>query len=137
LKAPVAILAVALALASCAHYIPPPTYRYPHDRMPAGILEGIMRAESEGYRWAIGDDGHSKGPYQINERWHAYYARKYGEYGPFNLVQARHVASLILRDNYRQLGVWDWSISAYRWGVAGFRRHGLDAAYLRKVKGKR
>lgn len=127
---------LALALASCTPCPPQPAHmgRYHETARPAWALDGIKMAESSGRDDAVGDDGKSKGGYQINETFHDYYADLYGEYDPFDPVQSRRVAMLILRDNYRQLGVWDWSIAAYRQGVTGVRKDGPTQWYIDRVR---
>jgi hypothetical protein len=123
---------------------------YP-SRVPAWPLDGIRMAESSGRADAVGDDGISIGAYQINERFHAERARKFGEYDPRREEDARRIAKAILYENYRRLlptvrridpDSWDTlrqdlAIAAYRQGVAGVRRTGPSGWYVDRVRGRR
>ena len=114
------------------------------------ILSGIMLAESGGNPLAIGDDGISIGAYQINERFHAERAEKWGEYDPRDPAQARRIASEIVRSNYEELlptlriidpSQWDdlrvtLAIASYRQGVAGVRENGPSMWYVNRVLGR-
>jgi hypothetical protein len=101
---------------------------------PSRILRAIARAESNESDEALGDDGVSVGRFQINERYHRERARLYGEYNPCIALEAARIAGGLYIDNLRELGTEDRAISAHRWGLSGERAHGLDQAYVSRVK---
>lgn len=101
--------------------------------VPARLLRAIAIVESSERDHAVGDDGISIGRYQLNERFHAERAQRWGEYDPRDPLAAGIIAARILEDNYRRLGTWELAIAAYRQGVRGVREHGATAWYIDRV----
>ena len=102
--------------------------------VPACLLRAIAIIESSERDNATGDDGISIGRYQLNERFHAERAERWGEYDPRDPLAAGIIAARILEDNYRRLGDWTLAIAAYRQGVAGVRRHGATMWYADRIR---
>lgn len=127
-----AALVLALMLACSVLYAKPPDL-YSGYATPANILRGIARVESDEQDKALGDDGLSRGRMQLNKRYDAERADKWGRFDPFIAADAIRIADCILMENLRLLGSWDAAITAYRWGVTGEKRHGIDRAYVDKV----
>lgn len=100
---------------------------------PVEILYGIAFAESTGNQFAIGDDGISKGRFQINEKFHAYYAALYGEYDPFCPLESAILTGRIYLDNLKALGNVEDAIAAHRQGRTGVRRSGRTQWYVDRV----
>lgn len=102
--------------------------------VPARLLRAIAIVESAERDNATGDDGISIGRYQLNERFHAERAERWGEYDPRDPLAAGIIAARILEDNYCQLGDWTLAICAYRQGVTGVRRHGATMWYAERIR---
>lgn len=100
---------------------------------PREILRGIAFAESSERDTVIGDDGRSMGRFQINEDFHTERAKKYGEYDPFDAMDAAIVAGRLYVDNLERLGSRGKAIAAHRQGVAGVRENGVCAWYVERV----
>lgn len=101
---------------------------------PADILRGIAITESNENDRAIGDDGISKGRMQINETFHNERAEKYGDYDPFNPLDAAIIAGYIFMENLSRLKDSDSAIAAHRQGIRGVRKNGPAAWYVKRVK---
>jgi len=142
--APVAV--VALVLSSSAPFVPAPSMlARSDDRLsiyelaealtgaPAGILHGIARAESDEDDAAVGDQGRSRGRFQINEDFRAERVRLYGEYDPHDPGQAAILAGRIYMANLARLGNEADAIAAHRQGVTGVRRNGASMWYVERV----
>jgi hypothetical protein len=132
-----ALLVLALAITAASAYAkPPPAMQaniYSGYATPANILRGIARVESDERDKALGDDGLSRGRMQLNKRYDAERAAKWGHFDPFVAVDSVRIADCILMENLKLLGSWDAAITAYRWGVMGEKRNGIDRAYVDKV----
>jgi len=64
---------------------------------PPAWLDRTMQLESSGNRWAVGDGGRSRGPYQIQRRiWQHYGGRKPWSTWAHNPGESRRVARIIL-----------------------------------------
>jgi hypothetical protein len=109
---------------------------------------GIAIAESRELDSAIGDDGWSIGRFQINEKFHEYYAWRYGEYDPRKPFDAARVSGMNYRDNIayfeRVEGVcdpntWrsrrkDMAIAAHNQGLIGVKKNGVGYKYVISVR---
>jgi hypothetical protein len=114
---------------------------------PSRILRGIARTESDEDDLARGDDGVSVGRFQLNERFHRERAARYGEYNPFDPLEAARIAGCLYVDNLRELSLashvadpdtWagrrrDFAIAAHRQGCRGVRRNGPCPRYVYRV----
>lgn len=100
---------------------------------PEYILRGIAFAESTFRADAIGDDGMSLGRFQINEKYHAYYAEQYGEYNPFCPLESAILTGRIFMDNLLALGSIEDAIAAHRQGRTGVRNNGRTQWYVDRV----
>ena len=64
---------------------------------PAEWLDRTMRLESSGNRWAVGDGGRSRGPYQIQRRpWEAFGGKRPWSNWAHDPAESRRVANRIL-----------------------------------------
>lgn len=102
---------------------------------PEYILRGIAFAESTFKIDAVGDDGMSLGRYQINEKYHDYYASLYGEYNPFCPLDSAILTGRIFMDNLLALGDIEDAIAAHRQGRTGVRNNGRTQWYVDRVLG--
>ena len=102
---------------------------------PEYILRGLAFAESTFRADAVGDDGMSLGRYQINEKFHDYYAEMYGEYNPFCPLESAILTGLIFMDNLLALGNIEDAIAAHRQGRTGVRNNGRTQWYVDRVLG--
>lgn len=102
---------------------------------PEYILRGIAFAESTFRADAIGDDGMSIGRYQINDKYHEYYAEQYGEYNPFCPLESAILTGRIFMDNLLALGSIEDAIAAHRQGRTGVRNNGRTQWYVDRVLG--
>lgn len=102
---------------------------------PEYILRGIAFAESTFRADAVGDDGMSLGRYQINEKYHEYYAEQYGEYNPFCPLESAILTGRIFMDNLLALGNIEDAIAAHRQGRTGVRNNGRTQWYVDRVLG--
>jgi len=66
--------------------------------------------------------------------YHAERASKWGEYDPENRLQAAIIAGRIIMENLHRSKSIDVSVSAYRRGMSGTRKNGIDREYVDKVK---
>lgn len=80
------------------------------------ILRGIAIVESGENDRAVGDDGISVGRMQINERYHAERAAKWGEYDPRDADDAIRIASCIIQENMTHFGDERLAVNAYNAG---------------------
>lgn len=115
---------------------------------PAWILRGIVETESSLNCRAVGDDGISQGPAQLNRRYYAERARWWGAYDPFDLEDSLRVTDALFQANLRALAwnegcidpsTWearriDMAIAAHRQGLRGAIEHGMDYWYVERVK---
>jgi len=104
---------------------------------PAEILHGIACAESNEDDGAIGDQGRSRGRFQINEDFREERVRLYGEYDPHDPGQAAILAGRIYMDNLARLGNEADAIAAHRQGATGVKRNGATLWYVERVRGNR
>ena len=135
---------VALVLSSSVPFVQPER-RHFDDRMtvyevaevltgaPADILHGIACAESDENDAAIGDQGRSRGRFQINEDFRAERVRLYGEYDPHDATEAAILAGRIYMANLARLGNETDAIAAHRQGVNGVKRNGATMWYVERV----
>ena len=135
---------VALVLSSSAPFVQPER-RHFDDRMtvydvaevltgaPADILHGIACAESNENDAAIGDQGRSRGRFQINEDFREERVRLYGEYDPHDAGDAAILAGRIYMANLARLGNEIYAIAAHRQGAGGVRRNGATLWYVERV----
>lgn len=100
---------------------------------PANILKAVAIIESNEYDNAIGDGGNSKGRMQLNEKYHAERANKYGEYNPFNSQQAVIIAGFIFMEHCNKFNNVNKAIAAYRQGVHGVKSNGPTTWYVNRV----
>ena len=100
---------------------------------PAWILYGIASAESDFTANAIGDGGKSLGMFQINETFRDIRVAKYGEYNPFNPIDAAIIAGFIMMENIAEFGDYHQAICAYRQGITGVLENGAMTWYSEKV----
>lgn len=131
-----AVLLLALALAPLSAERLPTVYEVATlgTIVPARLLRAVAIVESSERDYATGDDGISIGRYQLNERYHAERAQRWGEYDPRDPLQAGLIAARILEDNYRRLKDWTLAIAAYRQGIAGVRRNGATMWYVERIR---
>ena len=101
---------------------------------PGSLLQAIALVESGERDDAIGPDGLDHGRFQLRALYHAERAAKWGNFDPFDPVQAARIAALILEESYRALGSWPLAISAYNRGIAGTKKRGIASNYLKKVR---
>jgi len=139
-----AVAFMALSLSSSAPFVQPER-RHFDDRMtvyevaevltgaPADILKGIACAESDENDAAIGDQGRSRGRFQINEDFRAERVRLYGEYDPHDATEAAILAGKIYMANLARLGNETDAIAAHRQGVNGVKRNGATMWYVERV----
>lgn len=105
--------------------------------VPADLLRAIASAESDERDDAVGDGGLSRSRFQLYEKYHAYRAARYGEYDVNDPAQAGRIAALYIQETMRAFpGDEAMQITAYRWGIAGARRHGVDEWYVARVRGR-
>ena len=102
---------------------------------PERILRGIAFAESSYNPDAIGDDGISVGLCQINEKYHAERAAKYGEYNPFDPLDSLVITGLLYMDNLRELKDQRLAVTAHKMGLTGARRGEVSWYVDRVLKG--
>jgi len=100
---------------------------------PSFILYGIASAESDFTANAIGDGGKSLGMFQINETFRDIRVAKYGEYNPFNPIDAAIIAGFIMAENLAEFGDYHQAICAYRQGIGGVKKNGAMTWYSEKV----
>ena len=100
---------------------------------PSFILYGIASAESDFTATAIGDGGKSLGMFQINETFRDIRVRKYGEYNPFNPLEAAIIAGFIMAENLAVYPDYHQAICAYRQGITGVQKNGAMTWYSEKV----
>lgn len=100
----------------------------------ASLLQAIALVESGERDDAIGPDGLDHGRFQLRALYHAERAAKWGNFDPFDPVQAARIAALILEESYLALGSWPLAISAYNRGIAGTKKRGIASNYLKKVR---
>ncbi|MGL5913520.1 MAG: transglycosylase SLT domain-containing protein [Bacteroidales bacterium] len=101
--------------------------------VPSYILEGLAFAESSFRQFALGDDGNSKGMFQINEYYREERLQKFGYYDPYNVEDSCYVAGMILSENYKKLGDWGLAVASYRQGVYGVKSNGASMWYVNRV----
>lgn len=100
---------------------------------PIEILQGIAFAESSCDQDAIGDDGISTGRFQINERFHAYYAKLYGEYNQWCPLDTAILTGRIYMADLEAFGNKEDAIAAHRQGRNGVKENGRDEWYVERV----
>ena len=100
---------------------------------PSFILYGIASAESDFTANAIGDGGKSLGMFQINETFRGLRVQKYGEYNPFNPIDAAMIAGFIMAENMTVFENYHQAICAYRQGITGVQQNGAITWYSEKV----
>jgi len=100
---------------------------------PAYILYGIASAESDFTANAIGDGGKSLGMFQINETFRDMRVSKWGEYNPFNPIDAAIIAGFIMAENLAEFPDYHQAICAYRQGIGGVKENGAMTWYSEKV----
>jgi hypothetical protein len=104
--------------------------------VPAERLQAHARAESDERDDVPGDNGWSISRFQLYEipQYHAWRAKRWGEYDPHDPAQAGRIAALYIQDLINEFpGDEEMQITAYRWGPDGARAHGVDAEYVRRV----
>lgn len=100
---------------------------------PVEILYGIAFAESTYIQDAIGDDGISCGRFQINEKFHEYNAKTYGEYNPMCPLDTAILTGKIFMADLAALGNVEDAIAAHNQGRTGVRNKGRDREYVNRV----
>jgi len=142
------ILALAAILSSSALYSPPvESIVVPYEKeytlydiavrgtiVPASLLQAVAIVESGERDDAVGPDRLDHGRFQLRALYHAERAAKWGNFDPFDPIQAARIAALILEENYRALGSWPLAISAYNRGIQGTKKRGIASNYLEKVR---
>ena len=96
--------------------------------MQPSLVWGHALAESSMNPDAISKDGHDRGMFQFRDTYDA----ERGIKDPFNPVESVGHARDILLDNLAELPL-PLAITAYKWGKAGARAHGIDQEYVAKV----
>lgn len=147
---PPVLLLAALTLSAVPCHTPdlPRTFSRSDDRMnmyelaelvtgcPAQILQGIAFAESSFRVNPPHPDAFDRGMFGLHETptLHRERAGKWGEYDALMPPQAAIIAAHIYMDNLAQLGDETLAIAAYKQGVAGVRRDGVDEGYVARVR---
>lgn len=103
---------------------------------PEWVIKGIRFAESSYGTNSAHPDPLDIGDFGLHElpSYHAERALKWGEYNPYCPLQSAIIAGRIIMENYQLTGDMDQSISAYRRGLTGTRRDGVNWVYVEKVK---
>ncbi len=116
--------------------ITPPTNVFHYGEIitgtPREILFGIAMTESELNPNAIGDKnvGCSYGMFQLYEPYKESRIEKWGEFDPFIPKQAVIICGEIMQDNFKSFpNDLELSIGAYRQGINGVRKNGLQLVY--------
>jgi hypothetical protein len=100
----------------------------------AEVLRGIACVESRFSANAVGDNGQSRGMFQLHSRWDASRIEKYGEFNPFAPAESAVIAGYIIQDNLRAFhGDLRLAVAAYRQGISGVKRNGAIAGYADEV----
>ena len=100
---------------------------------PVELLYGFAFAESTYDQWAMGDDGVSFTRFQINEKFHEYNARTYGEYNPMCPLDTAILTGKIFVADLAALGNVEDAIAAHNQGRSGVRNNGRDQEYVNRV----
>jgi hypothetical protein len=82
----------------------------------------------------VGDGGRSHGRFQINETYRDERIKRYGEYDPHDSLQAAIIAGHVLMHNLEVFGDTDMAIAAYRQGVRGVQKYGVQWWYVDRVR---
>ena len=116
-------------------YIPshPPPLRHGHSFVPAYILWGIARTESDFTELAVSKDGLDLGMFQLRSKFHWERDRRYGHFNPFDAMDSTRVAIGILTDAYHIFHSWPLAITAFHRGVGWTKLHNVDILYVKKV----
>lgn len=103
---------------------------------PVWVLRGLQFAESSYGLNCDHPDPFDKGEFGLHETpaIRAERVRKWGWYDAENKVQAATIAGYIIMENLSVMGDMNSAISAYRRGVTGTRKNGIDLQYVDKVK---
>jgi hypothetical protein len=100
----------------------------------AEILRGIAATESRFKAEAVGDDGMSFGMFQLHSRWHESRVEKWGEFDPIDPCESAAIAGRIMRENLIVFnGDLRRAVAAYRQGVSGVSKWGVDGWYVDEV----
>jgi hypothetical protein len=100
----------------------------------AEILRGIAATESHFRENAVGDSGRSFGMFQLNSRWHESRVEKWGEFDPVDPFMSSVIAGWIMQENLNAFdGDLRMAIAAYRQGVSGVLKCGVDQWYVDSV----
>jgi hypothetical protein len=138
------LFVIAILFTSCSKYVPFTVDLSGHEYTtyeiasivsgcPVEILQGMAFAESTTNQDAIGDDGISTGRFQINERFHAYYAKLYGEYNQWCPLDTAILTGKIYMADLAYFGNKEDAIAAHRQGRTGVRTNGRDEWYVERV----
>jgi hypothetical protein len=103
---------------------------------PVWVLRGIQFAESSYGINCNHPDPLDKGEFGLHEKpsYHAERARKWGEYNAEIKIEAAIIAGYIIMENLSHTHDMDAAISAYRRGLTGTKKNGIDYDYVAKVK---
>jgi hypothetical protein len=97
------------------------------------LLRAIAIVESGECDSAIGDGGLSHGRFQLYSVYHNQRVQKYGSFDPFNPNEAGKIAARYLEECYLATGNLYTAVAAYRQGVGGVRKNGIQGNYVNKV----
>jgi len=106
--------------------------------VPLSIIRGIVMYESNGDINAIRhnrDGTVDRGPGQLNSQYISYFEWKFNEGRAIDPHSAESIliTARILAHNYKIFGSWEKAITAYKWGVQGTRKYGVDTDYVWNV----
>jgi hypothetical protein len=97
------------------------------------LLRAIAVVESGEVDSAIGDEGLSHGRFQLYSVYHKERVQKYGDFNPFNPDQAGRVAARYLEECYLATDDLTLAVAAYRQGIGGVRKNGIQGNYVKRV----
>jgi hypothetical protein len=130
-------LALAALTSSARIYIPshPKALAHPAQIVQPSILWGHAFAESDFESAPKHINPIDQGMFGLHEtaEIHAERAKKWGEYEARDPVQAWRIAAHVMAENLAAFDSLDMGVTAYRWGQAGARKHGVDQVYVARV----
>jgi membrane-bound lytic murein transglycosylase MltF len=115
-------------------YIPskPPNLKHQLNKVSPKILWGLALNESNMNPNAISKDGMDRGLFQLRK----IYDKLRGVINPFDPVESTHHAITILQNNYSIFHNTPKMLAAYRQGIGGVQKNGIDhgsKAYVKRI----
>jgi len=107
-------------------------------RVPLSIIRGIVLYESKGDLKASNKNRNGTidlGPGQLNSQYLSYYEWKFNKGKKIDPHSAESIliTARIMAANYKEFRDWMRAITAYRWGITGTKKHGVDDIYVWNV----